>query len=41
MSLGHALIAATAMDHNLPLATRNTNDFDWISGVQLINPMDT
>lgn len=41
MSLGDALIAATAMDHSLPLATRNTNDFDWISGVQLINPIDT
>ena len=40
MSLGDALIAATAMDHNLPLATRNTKDFDWISCVQLINPMD-
>jgi predicted nucleic acid-binding protein len=40
MSLGDALIAATALDHNLPLATRNTKDFDWISGLQLINPMD-
>lgn len=40
MSLGDALIAATALDHDLPLATRNTKDFDWISGLQLINPMD-
>lgn len=40
MSLGDALIAATALDHNLPLATRNTKDFDWISGLHLINPLD-
>lgn len=40
MSLGDALIAATAIDHELTLATRNTKDFDWISGLTLINPMD-
>ncbi len=40
MSLGDALIAATALDHGLPLATRNTKDFDWISALQLINPIN-
>lgn len=40
MSLGDALIAATALDHHLPLATRNIKDFDWISGLELINPID-
>lgn len=38
MSLGDALIAATALDCEIPLATRNTKDFEWISGLQLINP---
>ncbi len=40
MSLGDALIAAAALDYEMPLATRNTKDFDWISGLSLINPMD-
>jgi hypothetical protein len=40
MSLGDSLIAATALDHKLPLATRNVKDFDWISGLTLINPID-
>ena len=40
MSLGDALIAATALDHELTLATRNTRDFDWISGLSIINPFD-
>ena len=35
-----ALIAATALDHELPLATRNVKDFDWIAGLTLINPID-
>ena len=40
MSLGDALIAATALDHELTLATRNTKDFDWIPNLTLINPFD-
>jgi predicted nucleic acid-binding protein len=40
MSLGDALIAATALDHELALATRNNKDFDWITGLSLINPFD-
>ena len=33
MSLGDALIAATCLEHGLRLATRNTDDFDWIAGL--------
>ena len=40
MSLGDALIAATALDHELTFATRNTKDFDWIPNLSLINPFD-
>ena len=40
MSLGDSLVAATALSHDLPLATRNTSDFDWIAGLELINPVD-
>jgi toxin FitB len=38
MSLGDALIAATALVHDLPLVTRNTRDFAWIDGLTLIDP---
>ena len=31
------LIAAQAREHAIPLATRNTKDFDWI-GIDLIDP---
>jgi len=39
MSLGDALIAATCMAHQLPLASANDKDFDWIGGLQVHNPM--
>lgn len=39
MSLGDALIAATALEHGLPLATRNTADFAWIDGLVVHNPL--
>jgi predicted nucleic acid-binding protein len=34
MSLGDSLIAATALDHKIALATRNTRDFEWIEGLK-------
>ncbi|MEM9218224.1 MAG: type II toxin-antitoxin system VapC family toxin [Cyanobacteria bacterium P01_F01_bin.150] len=40
MSLGDALIAATCLEHDLPLATANEKDFKWIDGLTIHNPMD-
>lgn len=39
MSLGDALIAATALMHQLTLVTRNTKDFTWINGLSILDPM--
>jgi predicted nucleic acid-binding protein len=41
MSLGDALVAGTAMVHGLTLVTRNVEDFQWIQGLSLLNPVDT
>ncbi|HEX6749433.1 MAG TPA: type II toxin-antitoxin system VapC family toxin [Longimicrobium sp.] len=41
LSLGDALIAATALEHRIPLATNNSRDFQWIAGLRLINPLVT
>ena len=38
MSLGDSIIAATALEFEVPLVTRNTGDFQHIAGLQLINP---
>ncbi len=38
--LGDALIAATALEFDLELVTRNVKDFDWIEGLKVINPFD-
>lgn len=39
MSLGDALIAATAIYHGLTLATHNTKDFEGIKSLKVIDPM--
>ncbi len=39
MSLGDALIAATCLEHNEPLATANVDDFKWIAGLDVVNPL--
>lgn len=39
MGLGDAIIAATAMVHGLALVTHNTEDFRWISGLELLDPL--
>jgi len=38
MTLGDALIAGTALAHDLTLVTRNIEDFDWIENLRLLNP---
>ncbi len=39
MSLGDSIVAATALVHKLPLATRNVDDFDWIDSLKIVNPL--
>ena len=39
MGLGDAIIAATAMTHTLALVTQNTEDFRWIYGLELLDPL--
>ena len=39
MSLGDALIAATALVHELTVATRNLSDFLWIEGLSVLDPL--
>lgn len=39
ISLGDALIAGTALAHDLPLATHNTGDFAWIEELRLVDPL--
>jgi predicted nucleic acid-binding protein len=39
MKLGDSLIAGTALTHQLPLATHNTADFNWIPGLTLVDPL--
>ena len=38
MGLGDALVAATALVHRPTLVTRNTADFAWVDGLQLLDP---
>jgi predicted nucleic acid-binding protein len=39
MSAGDAIIAATAFLHNATLYTRNTKDFEFIKGMEIVNPV--
>lgn len=38
MKLGDAIIAATALEYDIPLVTRNEADFKHIAGLDLRNP---
>jgi toxin FitB len=40
ISVGDAIIAATAIVHNLTLVTRNIQDFQWIGELVLFNPFE-
>lgn len=40
IKLPDAIIAATALAHNLPLLTRNVGDFQRIAGLTIIDPHD-
>lgn len=40
VSVSDALIAATALHHNLTLATHNIKDFEWIKSLSLVDPLD-
>jgi len=40
MTLGDALVAATALVHDLTLVTRNTKDFAWIPNLPLLNLLE-
>jgi predicted nucleic acid-binding protein len=39
MSLGDSIIAATALEHNLTLWTANIDDFHYIEGLKVLNPL--
>jgi predicted nucleic acid-binding protein len=38
LSLGDAIIAATAINHKLTLVTRNIKDFEKVKHLKLLNP---
>jgi len=38
IALADALIAATALEADCELVTRNLDDFCWIAGLRLVNP---
>ena len=40
MPLPDAIIAATALENDIPLVTRNTKDFRKIPNLELVNPFD-
>jgi len=39
LKLGDALIAGTALAHGLTLGTRDLQDFEWIDGLELLDPL--
>ena len=41
MSVGDAIIGATALYHGLTLATHNAKDFAWVDGPEVIDPLAT
>ncbi len=39
IKLGDSLVAATALAQGAMLVTRNTDDFKWIAGLDLLDPL--
>jgi len=39
MTLGDSIVAGTALTHGRTLVTHNTQDFSWIPGLKLLNPL--
>ena len=39
ITLGDALLAATALVHQLTLVTHNVGDFEWIEGLVVVDPL--
>ncbi|MBK9214802.1 MAG: type II toxin-antitoxin system VapC family toxin [Chloracidobacterium sp.] len=39
IGLGDSIVAATALEQGLPLATNNIKDFQWIESLELIDPL--
>ncbi len=39
MTLGDAIVAGTAVEHGRVLVTHNTEDFRWISEIELLDPL--
>jgi predicted nucleic acid-binding protein len=39
IKLGDSLVAATALQHNLSLATHNVADFQWIEELDVLDPL--
>ena len=40
ISLADSILAATALENDLELVSRNVDDFKWIAGLRLVNPFD-
>ena len=40
ISLADSILAATALENDLELVSRNVDDFNWIAGLRLVNPFD-
>lgn len=39
MGLGDALIAGTALTHGFRLVTHNLEDFEWVDGLEVLDPL--
>lgn len=40
MSLADSILAATALENDWELVSRNVDDFAWIADLRLVNPFD-